>query len=200
MFSFNAIIWSEITIDAWVVDGSLDHEIAQHGAVALDGDIFVFGGVKPGVHTDKAFFYHPANETSPSSNTTAPSMPGGRSSHGFVFHNGRVFALGGHQDGGECSRHSNVWSIDPLIDTTWDTTEVPLIDPLEDMGVVSLGDNIFSIGGHMQCPNTYLTRVDAINPDSTAPAWDTIANMSVGRRDPAVVEAYGKIYKLVEGF
>ena len=178
------------TISSWEVDGAMLEPSGQHAAMSSGDKIFVFGGHgnTGASHLGTAYLYQPGGTIIP-----MPPLPEPRSDLGYTFHKGRAYALGGLAG----PRQEEVWSIDPLNDTSW-FTETPLPSRRDELGSASLGDYIYAVGGSTGGFNGGLNFFQRLDPD-TATEWETLESLSVNRRRPGVAAVGGKLY-IIGGF
>ena len=177
------------TISAWSIDGHLASPVGFFGVVTAADDIFHYGGLdESGTQKAESFLYHPGGSPMP---TASVPMPDGRHVLGFVQHNGRAYAVGGHGPGGNASRHADVWSIDPLVDSAW-ATEPSLAPARDSARCASVGTCIYVVGGHTESPRTNLDTLERLCDGSGT--WETLASMSHRRANPGVAAVGGKIY------
>ncbi len=189
----------------WTLDGNLPGPVGFHGVAVVDGQIFVFGGMdgSPASHLADAYMYHPGGGY-----TWKAPLPEGRSEMGFVNHNGRVYCIAGsdgHAYPPDWGRSKVVFSYDPSIDS-W-ATECSLTYSRDNLSGVSVGDYVYSIGGHHEDTGhgVSLSLVERLG--SGGCPWEEVARLNrdecigssgytLGRQELGAVTVDGKIYAI----
>ena len=170
---------------SWSVDGAMPTARSSHGVVELNSQAFVFGG-----YDADAFFYEPGGSITP-----ATGMPSERHSMGHTEHMGKAYSIAGYLEGaGMWGRTTDVWSYNVPPGDSWDT-ETSLTYERADCGAASLGDYIYSVGGHHEDTGHgfSIALVERYDP-STGGSWQSVSPLSTARRSPGVVSVDGKIY------
>ena len=190
----------------WVLDGTLPEPVGYHGVAVLDGGILVFGGYNGTVQVSDAYLYSPGGGWDDSS---FADMPEARHYMGFVTHQEKVYSAAGYLEGaGVWGRTVDVWSYDPLTNA-W-ATECSLSYERDSNAAVSLGDYLYSIGGHHEDTGHgfSLSLVERHNPDLGIPCpWEQVAPLNqddrpgpggnaLGRAELGAAVVDGKIYAI----
>jgi N-acetylneuraminic acid mutarotase len=135
----------DIETDTWSTVAPLPSARADLAAVAHGGDIYVFGGCmfSPATVTNAVDVYDPVTDTW----STAPAdMPTARSSmYSAAAKGNRLYVIGGQSNFVQLTTNefykvsADAWS-----------TDTPMPSPRAEMGVVSHGGRIYTVGGGFQ--------------------------------------------------
>jgi N-acetylneuraminic acid mutarotase len=131
----------DIATDTWSTVAPLPSPRSDLAAVARGGKIYVFGGCLGTTAAIKNVdVYDPVTDTW----STAPAdLPTARSSmYGAAAKGNRIYVIGG-QNGGIQLTTNEVYTVSA---DTWKTDE-PMPSPRAEMGVVSHGGTIYTVGG-----------------------------------------------------
>jgi N-acetylneuraminic acid mutarotase len=134
----------DIDTDTWSRAAPLPSPRSDLAAVAHGGKIYAFGGCRGTLAAVKDVdVYDPVTD----SWSTAPAdMPTARSSmYGAAAKGSRIYVIGGQNGGAQLT--TNEFYTVPS--DTW-TADTPLPSPRAEMGVVSHGGRIYTVGGGLQ--------------------------------------------------
>ena len=160
---------------------------AENAAVALDGRIYVAGGLDgDGNSLDTFEVYDPETETW----TALPPLPEKRDHVGLAVHDGRIILTGGSIFFTGAIR-ANTWAYDPAAARWSALAAMPA--PRSQHGAAALGDRIYVVGGVVRGPDS--RALWAYEPASGE--WITdLAPMPTEREHLSVVAAGSRIVAL----
>lgn len=180
----SALFWSTArAAGTWSFGTSLLRPRAAHGAVALDGKIYVVGGsIGAPTYSNSAEVSNVAG----SSWSSIANLPSARGEHGLAAFNGRIYAIGGW-DGGVLS---SVYAYNPT-GNTWSIV-APLNVARRGVASAVSGGKVYAIGG-MTAAGTPLTVVEVYDPQ--ADTWSYTTPLHLARYAPAATTGTdGRIY------
>jgi N-acetylneuraminic acid mutarotase len=132
----------DIATDTWTTVASLPSPRSDLAAVARGGKIYVFGGCtgSPNAVLDDVDVYNPRTDTW----STAPAdMPTARSSmYGAAAKGNRIYVIGGQANFVQLATNEFY----KVASDSWDT-DTPRPTPGAEMGVVSHGGRLYTVGG-----------------------------------------------------
>jgi N-acetylneuraminic acid mutarotase len=135
----------DIETDTWTTVASLPSPRSDLAAVARGGKIYVFGGCTGSTAAvlDDVDVYNPGTD----SWSTAPAdMPTARSSmYGAAAKGNRIYVIGGQANGAQLATNEFY----KVPSDSWGT-DTPRPHPGAEMGVVSHGGRIYTVGGGFQ--------------------------------------------------
>jgi N-acetylneuraminic acid mutarotase len=152
-----------IATNTWATVAPLPTARSDIGAVAYNGKIYVFGGCTGASEGDSfpvsstVYIYDPGTNTW----STGASMPTARAGfYGVAVINGNIYVMGGLDSSGDTSSANEVYHI---ATNSW-STATPMIDPRGEMGVVSVGGQVFTVGGALPAFASEVDTNDAFRP------------------------------------
>jgi N-acetylneuraminic acid mutarotase len=156
----------------------------HHPGVAADGKVFVIGGYVPGPFpgpaSDAVFAFDPAAGTW----SRKRSMPAPRAAHVSVEFNGKIYSIGGVQNGVAVATNE---VYDPATDS-WRSLS-PMPTPREHLAAAAVGERILVVGGRAP-RNT--SALEAYTPATDR--WERLPNMPTPRGGLAAAALGGKLY------
>ena len=178
---------------SWSLDGTLPSSASGHGVASLENGIFFFGGCVGGSppQSVQASWYQLGGGT-----ISKATMPSGRNHMGYVEHEGKAYSIAGYLEGsGLWGRTKDVYSYDFSTDT-W-ATETSLSYERAQAGAASLGDYIYTIGGHHEDTGHGFTiaHVERYNP-AVGGSWERVASLNQDRGGLGVAVVGDKIYAI----
>lgn len=135
----------------WEAGASMPAGISAYALVAFDGDLFVFGGWDGRRAVNTVYKYTPGDDAW----DTLRAMPTARRYLGAAVSGRRIYVLGGENESGPL-RVNEVFSPDQTTTSPdpWQTGD-PLPEPRLGMGVASIADIIYVIGGNETSASKY---------------------------------------------
>lgn len=134
----------DIASDTWTAAAPLPTPLSDVAAIEHGGKIFVFGGcTASGTPVDSVFIYNPTTDNW----STGATMPVARAALYQVGQRGNdIFAMGGIGPGGVTPPQVDVYDV---AKDSWSTlpATASMPDPRGEMGVVSHGGRIYTVGG-----------------------------------------------------
>jgi N-acetylneuraminic acid mutarotase len=133
----------DIASNTWTKAAPLSTPRSDVGAIAHGGKVYVFGGCTgagPGTITSEVDIYNPITDTW----TTGAPMPTARAAfYGIGIKGDTIYVIGGEDQTGAPSPANEAYDI---THDSW-STSTPMPHPRGEMGVVSHGGRIFTVGG-----------------------------------------------------
>jgi len=156
-------------VERYDIDTGTWHEVAPMplarsdlGAAVVDGEIYVFGGCR--VTKGGQTFLHNVNVYDPATNTwsDAPAdMPTARAGmYAVATLGGRIVVPGGWAGGAKPLKVTEIYSVRH---DSW-TAGPPMLDPRAEMGVVSKGGNVYTVGGAVPAFGASSSSNDVLGP------------------------------------
>jgi DNA-binding CsgD family transcriptional regulator len=137
--------------DAWTTGAALPVPLSAYALVAFDGRMYLFGGWDGQQALDSVYRYDPEQDIW----TVMPSMPTARRYLGAAVSGRRIFLIGGEYDAAAL-RTNEIFSPDQAGDpqAAWQTGD-PLPEAIYGMGVTSVADIIYIVGGENSAARQY---------------------------------------------
>ncbi|XP_033738171.1 actin-binding protein IPP-like [Pecten maximus] len=172
-----------LTMD-WTSMSDMQFSRSSHGAVVLNGQIYVVGGENDSLICDNVECYDPASNKW----SSLPCLNYPRCGLGLCVANDCIYAFGGwvgEELGDSVEKYdpeTNQWTIDCIMPT-----------PRHAMGVLGCGGLIYLIGG-LDADETDLTSVDSFNP--VTKEWQQLPHLKVERSHLGVASLDGVLYAI----
>jgi len=129
--------------DSWGLGSNLPVPLSAYALTAFEGRLYLFGGWDGKAYIDTVYEYDPGSDQW----EERSSMPTPRAYAGAAVSAGEIFVIGGINEDGRLSVNEGYLpELDNGLDNPWEKA-VSMPDERSAMGVVSVVDNIYVIGG-----------------------------------------------------
>ena len=172
--------------ETWEARASLPISLTAYGLAAVGEKIYLFGGWDGKRYRAETYVYDPAKDAwSP-----AAAMPEPRAFMGAAAAKESIYVVGGHDGKRELA---SVLRYDPAGEGTkagpW-SSRAPLSRPRGGLGLTTIGNRLYAVGGGWETPLAYNEQYDA-----GIDAWSRIATPLVGQwRNVGVAALDNKLY------
>jgi N-acetylneuraminic acid mutarotase len=174
----------EVAADRWSPAPPMPEGRHHPGVAAADGKVFVIGGYVPGPFpgpaSDAVFAFDPGTQTW----SRRRPMPSPRAAHVSVEFNGKIYSIGGVQNGAAVGTNE---MYDPATDSWRALSAMPT--PREHLAAAVVGDRILVVGGRAP-RNT--AALEAYTPATDR--WEQLPNMPTPRGGLAAAALGGRLY------
>jgi N-acetylneuraminic acid mutarotase len=179
--------------DSWATYAPLTMGRALHGAAAVNGRLYVFGGTTSGGPTRTVEIYEPSRNAW----TFGPEMPIGRWGHSALGIGNDIFLVGGYVRDDQGSRPTPQIDVYSTTARSWRSL-TPLKESVHQPALVTIGAEFYILGGRTGAgrAQTATARCLAYNPRTGSTR--TIPPLSTARAGAKAIRS-GKYILLVGG-
>ncbi len=175
--------------DAWTNGPALPRPLAAYAAAVWNGKLYLFGGWDGSAYRKETLIFDPAT----SAWTQGPAMPGPRAFAGAATVKDTIYLAGGTNGRGNLT---DLLAFDPRGDAAegagsspWQA-KAPMKEPRAGLGVVSVGNQLFAMGGSRDNGDTFNEQYDA-----RLDAWSRLGTPIAGAwRNLAAAQLNNKVH------
>jgi N-acetylneuraminic acid mutarotase len=154
--------------DSWEQSASLPLPISAYASVAFEGKLYLFGGINASGYQDVVLTYDPATDDW---HELAP-MPTARGYSGAVVSGNKIFVIGGFDDNKALAVNEVYYPERDNVGANPWSEGTPLPDGRYGMGIVSIADIIYVLGGKSSEEN----QLQTLQYSSQEEEWELISS------------------------